>query len=334
LRGRRHHPLATDFCPTTSPISDDTTRMSTSNRTALLTKTHKVLKKHYKPHAPKSDRTALEHLLYGCCLENSPPEAADKTFSTLVDQFFDWNEVRVSTVRELTDVMPQLNDSEAAAVRVKGCLQSVFESLYAFDLEFLRKQNLGQAIKTLQKYHGTTPFVVAYVTQAALGGHSIPVNQGGFQALEIVGAITPAEAAKQTVPGLERAILKTKGVEFGSLLHQLGVDLAANPHSPTVRKVLLEIEPECKDRLPKRGGKKKSDSQEEAAAEAAAGNDGKNKKRPETKKKDKKPPTAKKKPAPTKKTSKKRPATAAAGKKAGPTKKKTGTKRLARRKPR
>jgi endonuclease-3 len=316
--------------------------MSTSNRAALLTKTHKVLKKHYKPHALKSDRTVLEHLLYGCCLENSPPEAADKTFDGLVEQFFDWNEVRVSTVRELTEVMPQLNDSESAAIRVKGCLQSVFESLYAFDLEFLRKQNLGQAIKTLQKYHGTSPFVVAYVTQAALGGHSVPVNQGGFQALEIVGAITPAEAAKQTVPGLERAILKTKGVEFGSLLHQLGVDLAASPYSPAVRKVLLEIEPECKDRLPKRGGKKKDDAAEASAAEAAAAKGGKSKKRSETKKseikKAKKSPAAKKTPkktpAPTKKKAKKRPATAAASKKTGHTKKKTTTKRLARRKPR
>ena len=50
--------------------------MST-NRAALLTKLHKVLKKHYKPVSPPKDRTVLEHLLYACCLENARPEAAD-----------------------------------------------------------------------------------------------------------------------------------------------------------------------------------------------------------------------------------------------------------------
>ena len=34
------------------------------------------------------------------------------------------------------------------------------------------------------------------------------------------------------MPGLERAIAKSKGVEFGSLLHQFGADFSANPYSP------------------------------------------------------------------------------------------------------
>ena len=49
--------------------------MSASNRAAILTKVHKVLKKYYQPVAPPSDRGLLEHLLYACCLENSAHEA-------------------------------------------------------------------------------------------------------------------------------------------------------------------------------------------------------------------------------------------------------------------
>jgi hypothetical protein len=52
--------------------------MTTPNRTAIISKLYKVLKKHYKPIAPPADRTALEHLLYGCLLENSRYEAADE----------------------------------------------------------------------------------------------------------------------------------------------------------------------------------------------------------------------------------------------------------------
>ena len=50
------------------------------------------------------------------------------------------------------------------------------------------------------------------------GGHSIPVSKGAIDVLYAVGVISDAEADKGQVPGLERAIPKNKGVEFGSLL--------------------------------------------------------------------------------------------------------------------
>jgi endonuclease-3 len=131
-------------------------------------------------------------------------------------------------------------------------LQSVFETHYSFDLEPLKKQNIGVAVKTLEKYNGSTPFIVAYVTQQALGGHSIPINQGLLQAMHVVGVVSDGEAAKGAVPGLERVVPKSKGAEVGSQLHQLGVELFRSPYGPTIRKILLEIEPEAKEQLPKR----------------------------------------------------------------------------------
>jgi hypothetical protein len=208
----------------------------------------------------------LEHLVFACCAENSTFEAADKVFQSLVSDYYDWNEVRVSTVRELADVCKPLNDPSEAATRIKRVLQSVFETHYSFDLEPLKKQNIGVAVKTLEKYNGSSPFVVAWVTQQALGGHSIPTNQGLLESLRIVGVITDAEASKGVVPGLERTVPKSKGFETGSQLHQLGIEMHRSPFGPTIRKLLLEIEPDAKDRLPKRPTK----ADEEAAAKAAA----------------------------------------------------------------
>jgi endonuclease-3 len=230
--------------------------MATSNRAALINKTIKVVKKHYKPVSISTNRTLFENLLYACCLENSLHESAERVFEALSCNYFDWNEVRVSTIRELTDVMKPLNDPEASATRLKRVLQSVFETHYSFDLEALKKQNIGQSAKALSEYHGTTPFLVSYVTQNSLSGHSIPVNQGLLESMRIIGVISDAEAAKGTVPGLERTIPKSKGMEMGMLLHQLGIELHRSPYGPAIRKILLEISPECKDRLPKRPAKK------------------------------------------------------------------------------
>lgn len=232
--------------------------MSASNRAALITKTHKVLKKHYQPATPPDNRTLFEHLLYACCLENSPFLPADESFSKLQELFFDWNEVRVTTIRELADVMNSLSDSIASADRLRRVLQSVFETHYTFDLEFLKKENIGVAVKKLTKLDGATPFGVSYVTQAALGGHSIAVDKGVQDSLFVLGIISEVEASKNLAPGLERAIPKTKGIEFASLLHQLGADYFSSPFSPRVRSILLEIAPDAKDRFPKRSSKKAS----------------------------------------------------------------------------
>lgn len=332
--------------------------MAISNRTALLTGTVKVLTKHYEPVPPSTNRSLFEHLLVGCCLENSAPAAAEQVFKALNEQFFDWNEVRVSTVRELAEVMQPLTDPEDAARRLRNILQSVFESAYAFDLEELKKQNIGEAVKQLEGHRGATSFAISYIVQAALGGHSIPVNSGAIHALVVVGAVTEAEAAKGRVPGLERAIPKSKGIVAGSLLHQWGVDFYAQPHGSAMRSLLLEIAPDCKERLPKRpskkpavpeetkpptskGTRKKATKEKKPAADkakktAAVGTPPHHKKPSAA---TKKTTVSKKKPVPKKTTEKKRPAT---GKKGAtkaaaekPTaKKKPSTKPLAKRKPR
>ena len=293
--------------------------MATSNRATIIVKIHKVLKKHYKPIAPVRERSMLENLLYACCLEDARYEIADECFARLQESYFDWNEVRVTTIRELGEIFRGIPNPTANAANLKNTLQSVFESQYSFEMDHLRKQNLGKAVALLEKYRGTTQFTVAYVTQANLGGHAIPLGKGGIDVMYIVGAINEKEAAAGTVPGLERAIPKSKGLEFSSLLHQLAADLLASPFAPAVRGILLEIDPDCKPRLPKRIDKKKAAALAKEQAEA--------KKREMAKKKAEAKAAAQKaaKKAPTKKTAaakKATPAKAPAKKTATPRKKK------------
>jgi len=275
--------------------------------------------------------------MLACCLENSSYEQAENAYAGLVSQYFDWNEIRVSTLRELAESLSGLNDPEDAAARLRGALQSIFESRYSFDLESFKKQNIGQAVKSLEKYNGVTPFVVAYTTQMGLGGHAIPLNKGSLKALFVIGAMSEAEAEKGVVPGLERAVSKSKGVEYASLLHQLGVQLITSPYAPASRQILLEIAPDCKTRLPKRPSKRATPDAASAKRESPA-KDGKTPSRKATAKSkagsakksgDKKKATGKQggKPAKTAKTTPKKKKT---------TKKKTkaSTSRLSKRKPR
>src|SRR5437762_3804938 len=251
--------------------------MTTQNRSAIISKLYKVLKKHYKPIVPPADRPALEHLIYGCLLENARHEAADEAFAKLKELYFDWNEIRVTTVTELAEGMGGIPDSSASAQRVKRALQSIFEGGYTFDIESLKKRKLGKADKDLEKVHGSTPFVRAYVTHNALGGHSIPISKGAIDVLHAVGILSDTEADKGQVPGLERAIPKNKGVEFGSLLQQLAADLVASPGSSKVKAILSEVDADFKDRLTARQARLEA----QAAADAAAAKEARQKARVE-----------------------------------------------------
>jgi len=156
--------------------------------------------------------------------------------------------------------MHGLPDPPAAANRVKRVLQSIFEATYDFSLEELRKMNLGPASNQLAKYDGTTKFTVAYVVQSALGGHAIPIDAGSLRALYMVKLVSEADVRAHVVPGLERAVAKSKGIEFGSLLHQLGADFVANPYTPGLRAILTEIDPDAGERLPRRRTKRQAEA--------------------------------------------------------------------------
>jgi len=305
--------------------------MAQSFRTNLLTKVHKVLKKHYKPVRPNMDRPVLEQLLFACCLENAHYQPAEEAFDSLSTTFFDWNEVRVSTVNELAEALHVLPDPAAAATRLKRALQSAFESIYAFDLESLRKQNLGPATARLQKLDGTTPFVTNYVVQTCLGGHAVPVDSAAFELLQIIGVISESETKSGNVPGMERAVPKTKGIEFGSLLHQFAADFAAGRYSPDVHKIILEINPDAKDRLPKRTRKRPTAAAKpEKTKKQTKGGTKKTRAQGSTTRKTKSATKASSKPSAAKKRKKKPTAAKAAKKKV----KKTSSRKLTKRKPR
>jgi len=231
--------------------------MSAKNRADLITKLHKFVKKEYQVITPPSNRSVLEHMIYGCCLENSTFDAADDAFARLQENYFDWNEVRVTTVAELAESCRNLSDPTAAAKSLKKSLHGIFEHYYQFDLDFLKKENLSKAVLTFQKFNGVSQFVVSYVAQNGLGGHSIPLDHSLMRLFYVLGIVTEDESKKDRVPGLERTIAKAKGAEFSILVHQLAVAFNSAPFSNAIRAKILKVSGDAKERFPKRASRKK-----------------------------------------------------------------------------
>lgn len=199
------------------------------NRQSLLTTLQGKLQKEYDPpDLPK--RPVLEQMLYAVCREGTTSELADKGFARLRDEFFDWNEVRVSQADEVAASLTGLPDGHGRAERLIGLLQEVFETTFSFDLEAsagVDKKGLKGAAKYLGRLQGASDFAIANVLQHSLGGHAIPLDGPALRALRRLGLVD--EDARNDVEtiraGLEHLVPKAKGAQLAELLSLLAKDL-------------------------------------------------------------------------------------------------------------
>jgi len=198
---------------------------ATLSKQQLLTQVQTLLKKKLTtPPELDAPRPVLDEVIYAIVRESMTPVQADAAYAQLKEAFFDWNELRVSSIQEAADVMVGLPESGAKAKRIVEFLQEHFERTYSFVLEELEKKGLKQAAKQLARYkdHGVTDFVVAWVTQRSLGGHAIPLDDATIRVLQRLAVledeIEDLEAARGT---LEHYIPKAKGSEFTDLMAQL-----------------------------------------------------------------------------------------------------------------
>ena len=223
--------------------------MAAPSRAKQLSRLHNTLKRKYRPRLPSDERTVLEYLILGVCLENATLAPAEAALKRLDSEFYDWNEVRVSTVGELQKVLDDLPDTEQKALRIRSVLHDVFETYYQFDLEDLRRKPLGQAQKVLNKLDGADPFVVAFTVQGTLGGHAIPTDDRLHDCLTRLGLAEAQDSPAELASRLERWIPKARGREFCWLLRRLSTELDRRKDPPVFRTLRSSLFP---GGLPKR----------------------------------------------------------------------------------
>lgn len=157
----------------------------------------------------------LEQFIFGICREGTTRELAEQAFRSLKERFFDWNEVRVSSVRELEEALDPLPQPVARAERVISFLQEVFEATYSFDLELVAKKGVKQAAKSLARYQAASDFVVSWVLQQTLEGHAIPVDRPTARVAARLQLIDNADDDLETIrASLEHLVPKARGPLF------------------------------------------------------------------------------------------------------------------------
>lgn len=194
---------------------------TTINKQKVLAHLFTALKKRYNPPEPEA-RPVLEQLLYAVCREGATRDEADRAFQKLRARFFDWNEIRVSSGREIEEALDEMPDAEIRAQRLIGFLQEVFETTFSFDLEPLQKKGMKQAAKQLSRFQAANDYAIAWVVQQSLGGHAIPLDVPVIRALRRLGLLEGDEENLETLrASLEHLVPKVRGPLFNDLVSAL-----------------------------------------------------------------------------------------------------------------
>jgi endonuclease III len=160
-------------------------------------------------------RLVLEEFIYGLCREDATPAEAGRAFRRLREHFFDWNEVRVSSPREIEEAFAGLPNPEARAQRLVAFLQEVFETEFSYDLEKLHKKGLKLAAKQLSSYQAANDYIGAWVVQRSLGGHALPLDAPTRRCARRLGLIDAGQEDSESArTSLEHLVPKAKGPLF------------------------------------------------------------------------------------------------------------------------
>lgn len=233
----------------------DTIMPTTTNKQKVLDKILNALKKRHEPQESET-RPILEQFMYAICREGATRQDADRAYQNLRDRFYDWNEVRVSSPREVEDALEGLPESELRSQRVISFLQEVFETTYSFDLESMHKKGLKQAAKQLSRYQAATDFAVAWVVQQSLGGHAVPLDGPSLRALCRLGLIEEESSdLEATRAGIEHLVPKAKAAQFCDILSALALELC-DDDDPLSKACQLASEWPMAQLVPAAGGER------------------------------------------------------------------------------
>lgn len=218
--------------------------MAASNKAQALTDIQNALAKRYAPGPKLSRLSVLESIIYAICHEGATREQANQALSRFKDQFFDWNEVRVSGVEEIEQTLAGLPEPDLKAQRVRKFLRQLFARTYKFELDYLLKKPQKEGLKKLQEFEPLrSDYVMAMVVLQGLGGHAVPVDAPMLRCLLRLGILadrTDEETARAT---LERAVSKSRGAEFVDLLEELAHDTCLPEEPECARCILLKLCP-------------------------------------------------------------------------------------------
>ncbi len=135
-----------------------------------------------------------------------PAQQALRGFNELKEGFVDWNEVRVSAVREIQEALGLCPGSLELAVFVKDLLELIHREKQDVSLEFLAEKNLGEIRQYLKRFRGLDPSTTELLLRVRKEHPVVPLNHAMELVLTRLGILRKGETRSKNEKSLHELV--------------------------------------------------------------------------------------------------------------------------------
>jgi endonuclease III len=186
-----------------------------------LQKLFRALKRVHSKVEPVAFDDPVDALIQGVVSERSSVSAAEAAVKGMRRTFIDWNDLRVSRVEEIVEVLGRDTPTgRDTASMLTAALRAVFDGHHTVSLQSLKKLGKRPARQAMEKLGGLSRFVVNYCMLTSLQAHAIPLTGPMLTYLRQQQIVDP-EAGEEEVEGfLTRQVPARRAYEFYALLRR------------------------------------------------------------------------------------------------------------------
>lgn len=139
---------------------------------ADATAVYKALRKKFGARGTHVKKDPMDNIVFSVLASIGSSGNVDKVFSAIKSGFVDWNEVRVTSIRELSSVIESRGGDPKSVDPVKAFLQRLYTDSHAVSAGWIEKMPLKKAVEYMEK---TTGLAGEQVTTLLLETFDMPV---------------------------------------------------------------------------------------------------------------------------------------------------------------
>lgn len=162
--------------------------MKTQDKIEAVARKALSFSRRWLPPAGSYPTTVLDLIIFHKLHLALPAADAARSFRQLKDAFVDWNEVRISSVREIQGELAGEGTLDVA-VFIKDLLEIVHRERQDVSLEFIIEQNLGEIRRYLKQVKGMDSATIDLILRVRKEHPLVPLNQAMEAVLARLGVL-------------------------------------------------------------------------------------------------------------------------------------------------
>ncbi len=195
-------------------------------------------RKNTKVFQVETTQTVVDSLIYGIISEKLTEKETEAAISKFKGYFVDWNDLRVSKIEEIAELLGCDNaENRQAALNLTKVLNNIYTENNQVNLESIHKLGKRPARQKLEKMEGLSRYTIDYCMLTALDSHAIPLTDIMVEYLQ-KNDLVDSHADAGTIEGfLSKQISAKNGYEFYKLLRhesETGEPRRIHRHAPNV----------------------------------------------------------------------------------------------------